>query len=267
MEVTDVTLRDMLKESGKMSNHELSQLARHMTLALLELNSIKIIHLNIKPTNILVSRAKNGINSYKLTDFYLSRFIRNASFLSTLVLSPCYYAPEVLLTEKYDVRCDVFSLGVVLLECALGRYPFGDVVTYGQLVATERLARIMPTVIQTVDDRFKKLLIRMLVLNPNDRMTVEELCAQPFIAMRLPTVAKFTSRATSVYERLLNQAKQELITNNFDSLDDDVLFKILNYVSLRDRVRFERVTKKMARCSRSCSANARMYRIRSISIR
>ena len=109
--VSDGDLKDMLKTMGPMSNPEVFQLARHRACALLELNSINIIHRDIKPANILVSRSKNGIMSYKLTDFGVSRFIGDTSLASTLAGSPGYWAPEVV-TDKHDARCDVFSLGV-----------------------------------------------------------------------------------------------------------------------------------------------------------
>jgi serine/threonine-protein kinase ULK/ATG1 len=70
----------------------------------------KILHRDIKPTNILFH---NG--QLKLADFgFCKELEKEKDLTKTMVGSPIYMAPEVLKGELYDCRADIWSLGVVL---------------------------------------------------------------------------------------------------------------------------------------------------------
>ena len=102
---------------------------------------------------------------YKLTDFSVSRFLNEASLAPTLAGTSGYYAPEVF-SEKHHARCDVFSLGVALLECALGQYAFSQLSKYGQNGTTKEWVTISRTAIMGVIDlKLRKLVIKMLAFD------------------------------------------------------------------------------------------------------
>ena len=114
---------------------------------------------------------------------------------------------------------------------------------YLQNVTSNSLNLTPQTALTTVSDLLKKLLIRMLAVKMNERMTIQELCGQPFIAIRLPTVAKVDTKK-SLFGRLFNQPKQELITTNFDSLDDNVLLNVIKYLRFEQRMMLIRTNTK-----------------------
>lgn len=71
-----------------------------------------VLHRDIKPANIFYDRAQ-GV--YKLGDFGISRFLRDErQQVSTVALTPNYAAPERLRGESYDIRADIYSVGLVL---------------------------------------------------------------------------------------------------------------------------------------------------------
>lgn len=79
--------------------------------ALEYLHSKKIVHLDIKPENI-VCLSPNS-RQIKLIDFGLARMLNNDRITKSLYGTKDYVAPEVLSYEKLTISCDMWSMGVV----------------------------------------------------------------------------------------------------------------------------------------------------------
>lgn len=81
----------------------------------------RIIHRDIKPSNILF----NSKGQIKICDFGVSGELIN-SIADTFVGTSTYMSPERIQGAQYTVKSDVWSLGISLIELALGRFPFSD---------------------------------------------------------------------------------------------------------------------------------------------
>ncbi|KAH8825029.1 Pkinase-domain-containing protein [Flagelloscypha sp. PMI_526] len=81
----------------------------------------RIIHRDIKPSNILC----NSKGEIKICDFGVSGELIN-SIADTFVGTSTYMSPERIQGAQYTVKSDVWSLGISLIELALGRFPFSD---------------------------------------------------------------------------------------------------------------------------------------------
>lgn len=79
----------------------------------------RIMHRDIKPSNVLVSSR----GSIKLCDFGVSGELVN-SIADTFVGTSTYMAPERIQGAKYSIKSDVWSVGLTLMELAIGRFPF-----------------------------------------------------------------------------------------------------------------------------------------------
>lgn len=65
-----------------------------------------------------------GIPLLKVADFGFARILPASAMAETLCGSPLYMAPEILRYEKYDAKVDLWSVGAVLFEMAVGKPPF-----------------------------------------------------------------------------------------------------------------------------------------------
>lgn len=102
----------------------LGKISSDIINALSYLYSLKIIHRDVKPSNILVNR--EGI--VKLCDFGISGFLVNSIAKTTDAGCRPYMAPERIDppkdSEGYDIRSDIWSLGITIIELATGQYPY-----------------------------------------------------------------------------------------------------------------------------------------------
>jgi serine/threonine protein kinase len=136
------TLRDRL-DSGPLKIHQIVDIGIQVADALHSTHSDGIIHRDIKPGNIFIS-AQGHV---KVLDFGLAKLTadfegentrgatleRTAAGVTLGTIS--YMSPEQASGEQLDGRTDIFSLGVVLYECATGRHPFSGQTTAVTLAA------------------------------------------------------------------------------------------------------------------------------------
>ncbi|KAJ7241666.1 kinase-like domain-containing protein [Mycena haematopus] len=106
---------------------------RQLARALKFLRHRNLIHRDVKPQNLLLTPAPPeelarghplGVPILKVADFGFARSLPNAMMAETLCGSPLYMAPEILRYQKYDAKADLWSVGAVLYEMAVGRPPF-----------------------------------------------------------------------------------------------------------------------------------------------
>lgn len=116
------TIADLLERSGPVPEAILSRMTREMVLGLEYLHKMHIIHRDIKPQNILL----NSAGEIKITDFGVSGEIAHtAAFAKTFVGTIKYMSPARIKGSPHSTKSDIWSLGLVILECALGKYPYG----------------------------------------------------------------------------------------------------------------------------------------------
>lgn len=102
----------------------LGRMAADIVNALSYLYSIKVIHRDIKPSNILINQ--EGI--IKLCDFGISGYLVNSVARTYEAGCRPYMAPERIDPPRdrtgYDIKSDVWSFGITMMEIATGRYPY-----------------------------------------------------------------------------------------------------------------------------------------------
>ena len=122
--VEGITLKDYIEKKGRLSAKETVSIAIQMVTGLQAAHNQHIIHRDIKPQNIIIS--KDG--KVKVTDFGIARATTSTQTISTSVMGSVHYtSPEQARGGVVDEKSDIYSIGITLYEMVTGHVPFdGD---------------------------------------------------------------------------------------------------------------------------------------------
>lgn len=187
------SLGDVLRRCGCLPEDAIAGVARHVLCGLRHLHRLGIVHGDVKPSNLLVGRH----GEIKIADFGASRHVPSVGGAHRAAGSAdgtcAYMSPERLDPEGFsaaspsgaaDLSSDVWSLGVVLLECHMGRFPLlavGERPEWAALVVAVCFGSA-PEAPVTASSEFRGFLRRCLEKDWRRRATVDELLLHPFVA-------------------------------------------------------------------------------------
>lgn len=124
------TLASLIERKGCLELTEICDLIGQACVGVQAAHDADIIHRDLKPSNLFVT-TREGKPFVKLLDFGISKFAHgNSADMSrtqdgTILGTPYYMAPEQIRGGRdFDLRVDVYALGVILYECAAGRVPY-----------------------------------------------------------------------------------------------------------------------------------------------
>jgi len=168
-------LFQILEDDGHLSLEQVHSIACQLVEALYYLHANRILHRDMKPQNILLT--KDG--TVKLCDF---GFARAMSFQTVVLTSikgtPLYMSPELVEEKPYDHTADLWSLGCILYELHFGCPPFYTNSIF-QLVSLIRKDPVKWP--EGIDEHFKSFLQGLLTKDPSERLSWPELLYHPFV--------------------------------------------------------------------------------------
>ena len=157
-------LFDVIRDIGLLNKKQSIFYAASMLLAINYLHERKYIYRDLKPENIIVT--ENGY--IKLIDFGTSKRIEDRT--STIIGTPHYMSPEVILGEGYSFQIDFWSIAICIYEFICGGVPFGetadDPIKIYMSIIKDKLE--FPKFIR--DKEFMLLIKHMLEKNPLNRL-------------------------------------------------------------------------------------------------
>uniref|UniRef100_A0A9I9DAB0 mitogen-activated protein kinase kinase n=1 Tax=Cucumis melo TaxID=3656 RepID=A0A9I9DAB0_CUCME len=145
-----------------------------------------IIHRDLKPSNLLI----NHRGEVKITDFGVSAIMENTyQEANTFVGTYNYMSPERIVGEGYDNKSDIWSLGLILLECATGKFPYSPP---GQDEGWVNFYELMEAIVEgeppsapadQFTPEFCSFISACVQTDPKNRLSARELLEHPFIKM------------------------------------------------------------------------------------
>ncbi|KAH8050623.1 serine/threonine kinase [Aureococcus anophagefferens] len=184
---------------------EARDLIRILLDALAYLHHRHIVHRDLKPENLLLKSPYNDFD-IKLADFGFAKKV-NGKSLDTQCGTPGYVAPEILKGAKYGTEVDMWSCGVIVYILLGGYPPFHDdnhAILYRKIKAADYTFE--PQYWDQVSDDAKDLIKKMLVVDPDKRLTADQALRHPWflvgdhelisrnLSTTLDTMKKFNAR-------------------------------------------------------------------------
>ena len=118
--VEGITLKNYIERKGRLTIKEATSIAIQVSAGLEVAHNNHIVHRDIKPQNIIISRE----GKVKVTDFGIAKATTSQTTTSSAMGSVHYASPEQARGGYVDHRSDIYSLGIVMYEMVAGRVPF-----------------------------------------------------------------------------------------------------------------------------------------------
>ena len=170
-------LLDYINKKRFLSDDDAKALFHDLVDGLLECHRLNFVHRDLKCENMLLSKNFR----LKITDFGFARRFSETQKLQTYCGSYAYAAPEIIIGEPYfGPTADIWSSGVILYAMVCGKLPFKDKDTK-TLLSDVANKLYFPS---RISEQCRDLIKGILRFNPKDRLTLENIKAHPWMAIR-----------------------------------------------------------------------------------
>jgi len=204
-------LFDRICEKAKYTEREARKVMWMLTSALAYAHGKNIVHRDLKPENILL-KSRDDDTSIKLADMGFAKILTGPNqLMSTPCGTPGYVAPEVIGTNPlYGPKCDVWSLGVIFYILLCGYPPFSDD-DQNALFKQIRSGRYAmdPAEWSIISDSAKDLVRRILIVDPEKRLSAQEILHHPWMKMDATAIPD-VDLSSSVAQLRRYQARRRL---------------------------------------------------------
>jgi calcium/calmodulin-dependent protein kinase I len=181
--LTGGELFDRIVEKERYTEGEARATVRKVADALRYCHARGVVHRDLKPENLLY-QSKADDAEIKIADFGLGKLLPDADMtMITACGTPGYVAPEILQSERYTAKVDMWSLGIITYIVLSGYPPFyhENTAVLFELIKSGRF-EFHADYWGSVSPAAKDFISKLLVVSPRDRMSAEDALAHPWLA-------------------------------------------------------------------------------------
>lgn len=175
--------------------------------ALAYIHAHKILHRDLKPSNLLL--ASDG--SIKICDFGIAKVLEHTEdIVQTIIGTPHYMSPELLISKPYSFKSDIWSLGCIVHELCTLRRPFEGsniIEIVSKTISNE------PVPISTIYSfDLQNAICQMLQKDPENRPTIHQLC----ILMAISPIPTYSFRTSGLSVQKTEEPVTSEVSLGFD---------------------------------------------------
>jgi serine/threonine protein kinase len=167
------TLHELIRAQGPLDPVEAVRLMLQVLEALSCAHGHGVIHLDLKPQNIMVV-STGARRSAMVLDFGLAEMARQGQFLpEQLRGTPSYMSPEHLRKEPLSANCDLYAWGLIFIECLTGEVAIQRA-SRGSIILEHLSPRQVPLSGRILDPALRKLIEKAVAKDPRRRYASAE---------------------------------------------------------------------------------------------
>jgi serine/threonine protein kinase len=183
-------LRDLRTKGGSIPLAESVHLIEQVSQALDYAHKLGVLHRDIKPDNIMLKQETGQTAPFRpvLTDLGLAKLVEGGIMTQegTSMGTPAYMSPEQALGQPTDPRSDVYSLGILLFELAVGRLPFpARTITEAIQYHTKQAPPAPHTIRPDIPEPLERIILKAIEKDPSRRFSSAMELAQALSQLKL----------------------------------------------------------------------------------
>eukprot|EP00276_Gloeochaete_wittrockiana_P009348 CAMPEP_0184656822 /NCGR_PEP_ID=MMETSP0308-20130426/16781_1 /TAXON_ID=38269 /ORGANISM="Gloeochaete witrockiana, Strain SAG 46.84" /LENGTH=331 /DNA_ID=CAMNT_0027094119 /DNA_START=147 /DNA_END=1139 /DNA_ORIENTATION=+ len=174
------SLTDVMKRIGAIPEEAIGKIAAQVVVGLVYLHKDRHqVHRDLKPSNILLNRRGEA----KIADFGVAsnQLANSDAHTLTFAGTVSYMAPERLRGQQYSFASDIWSFGITLAECALGRFPYPAPKSFWDMINAVDQTPVPSLPADRFTPEFCNFVAICLQKDPTRRPHVTDLVGHPFI--------------------------------------------------------------------------------------
>lgn len=180
-------------DKGKLTEDDAKVFVRQLIITLKYIHEKDIVHRDLKPENLLI----NDKGYIKVSDFGLSKFIRDNELTKTPCGSPCYASPECISGLPYNAKSsDVWSVGVIVYAMLTGQLPWTK---RNQAQLFQQIKKGEYSIPKSLTEDCQSFISRLMTVDVDKRMTLEEALEHSWLKMDVSDDEIFSPQRFSTF--------------------------------------------------------------------
>ena len=202
-------LEHLLKQRNNipLNDNFIWKLFIQIVIGLADLHNMKILHRDLKTSNIFLTKNYD----VKIGDLGVAKKLSNNDFTKTVIGTPYYLSPEICKEKPYNEKSDIWALGCILYELCTFKHPFDST---NQAALINKILKENPKQIPyTFDYYFNEIIKKLLQKNMNKRPSCKLILKGQYVMNKAKELKLY-----SKYQKLIEYSHNNSLVRNKSNL-------------------------------------------------